>query len=136
MQILISIEIHDPQIHCSADHWWLPCELPGLLPMETVHRCNGRGVASIWRGLIQRDDVHPKRTSRNIRTLFTSQPENWLGFLERVRECKSKGNKSISTHSQSPSRQCVILAIVIWACLDPSSILVPPSTAPWLIGFA
>jgi glycerol uptake facilitator-like aquaporin len=31
---------------------------------------------------------------------------------------------------------CVILAIVIWACLDPSSILIPPSTAPWLIGFA
>lgn len=31
---------------------------------------------------------------------------------------------------------CVILAMVIWACLDPSSILVPPAMAPWLIGFA
>jgi len=31
---------------------------------------------------------------------------------------------------------CVILAIVIWACLDPSSILVPPTMGPWLIGAA
>jgi len=31
---------------------------------------------------------------------------------------------------------CVILAIVIWACLDPTNILVPPSMAPLLIGFA
>jgi hypothetical protein len=32
--------------------------------------------------------------------------------------------------------QDIFLALVIWACIDPSNVLVPPPVAPVLIAFA
>lgn len=33
-------------------------------------------------------------------------------------------------------RQDYLLGMVIWACLDPANVLVPPAFAPWVIAFA
>ena len=33
-------------------------------------------------------------------------------------------------------RQCTLLAIIIWACLDPTNILVPPAMSTFVIAFS
>ncbi|KAF9532623.1 putative aquaporin 2 [Crepidotus variabilis] len=31
---------------------------------------------------------------------------------------------------------CTVLSIIIWACLDPTNLMIPPSSAPFIIGLA
>ena len=35
----------------------------------------------------------------------------------------------------APVRQCFIISLVVWACIDPTNFSSTPTTAPWIIAF-
>jgi hypothetical protein len=57
----------------------------------------------------------------------------WERLLQRVRgrACALRLRELLLTRKQD-----FVLALTIFACLDPTNLLVPPATAPWVIALA